>query len=60
MLGLVSALGLLWLIVGIAFVLMWQDPQTLAKMQKGMSIIVIMSLPCVLFEAMFTVSVRNG
>ena len=52
--ALTEALGLLWLIVGIAYILMWRDPETLSKMQFGIRTLVIISFPVVLFESMFS------
>jgi predicted permease len=57
--ALVQVLGLVWLIIAIAYCLMWQDNQTLNKMRFGMSTIVIISLPVLLFESLYTVNLRS-
>lgn len=56
MMALAEALALLWLIVGIAYYFMWTDNETLKKMQPGISAFVILSLPVVLFESLYTVN----
>jgi predicted permease len=57
--ALVQALGLLWLIVGIAYVLMWQDGKTLENMKPGLKTIINLSLPVVLFESLYTVNLQK-
>lgn len=75
--ALTQALGLLWLIVGIGYFLMWQvtplppqslssswhtflqDNQMLKKVEKGISTIVIMSLPVTLFESLYTINLLS-
>jgi hypothetical protein len=57
--ALIQALGLLWLIVGLGYFLMWQDNQMLKKVQKGISTIVIMSLPVTLFESLYTINLQS-
>jgi hypothetical protein len=54
-----EALGLMWMIVAIAYILMWRDPETNTKMAFGIRTLVIITLPVVLFESMFTLNLMT-
>jgi hypothetical protein len=57
--ALTQSLGLLWVVIAIAYLIMYFDSNKLKECKAGISLIVMLSMPVVLFESLFTVNLLN-